>query len=137
MIFGNAILTIFLAFSSVDGAGCCADSMLTEKNDTLTILQAERLLAERNAELRLARLACTEAEVGVQQARRWENPEVNGIYNLYNPLNSRWLDPGGDGEVDISVSQPLPIGRHHRVNRCDAEVKASQADYDWTAFRLA
>jgi cobalt-zinc-cadmium efflux system outer membrane protein len=137
MFYGNAILTIFLAFSGVGRAGDGADSVHTEIIDTLTVLQAEQLLAERNAELRLSRLACTEAEANARQARRWENPEVSGIYNLYNPLNNRWLDPGNDGEVDISVSQPLPIGRHHRVNRCDAEVKASQADYDWTAFRLA
>ena len=137
MIFGNAILTIFLAFSGVGGAGDGADSVHTEIIDTLTILQAEQLLAERNAELRLSRLACTEAEANARQARRWENPEVSGIYNLYNPLNSRWLDPGNDGEVDISVSQPLPIGRSHRIGRSDAELRASQADYDWTAFSLS
>ena len=137
MFYGNAILTIFLAFSGVGGAGDGADSVRTEKIDTLTVLQAEQLLAERNAELRLARLACTEAEANARQARRWENPEVSGIYNLYNPLNSRWLDPGNDGEVDISVSQPLPIGRSHRIGRSDAELRASQADYDWTAFSLS
>ncbi len=92
MILENAILTIFLAFSGVGGAGGGADSVRTEKIDTLTVLQAEQLLAERNAELRLARLACTEAEANARQARRWENPEVSGIYNLYNPLNSRWLE---------------------------------------------
>lgn len=137
MFYGNAILTIFLAFSGVGRAGDGADSVHTEIIDTLTVLQAEQLLAERNAELRLSRLACTEAEANARQARRWENPEVSGIYNLYNPLNSRWLDPGSEGEVDISVSQPLPIGRSHRIGRSDAELRASQADYDWTAFRLA
>ena len=137
MFYGNAILTIFLAFSGVGGAGDGADSVHTEIIDTLTVLQAEQLLAERNAELRLSRLACTEAEANARQARRWENPEVSGIYNLYNPLNSRWLDPGNDGEVDISVSQPLPIGRSHRIGRSDAELRASQADYDWTAFSLS
>ena len=87
MILENAILTIFLAFSGVGGAGGGADSVHTEIIDTLTVLQAERLLAERNTELRLARLACTEAEANARQARRWENPEVSGIYNLYNRYN--------------------------------------------------
>ena len=62
MFYGNAILTIFLAFSGVGRAGDGADSVHTEIIDTLTVLQAEQLLAERNAELRLSRLACTEAE---------------------------------------------------------------------------
>ena len=134
MIFGNAILTFFLASSGVGGAGGGADSIRTEKIDTLTVVRAERLLADRNAELRLARLACTEAEAGTRQARRWENPEVSGIYNLYNPLNSRWLDPGSDGEVDISVSHPLPIGRRHRIGRSDISWRTLDEDLCFEYF---
>lgn len=104
--------------------------------DTLTLAEADSMLAVHNAAVRMARLEADAATAQAEQARRWENPEVSGLYNIYNPVNQRWLDAGSEGEVDVSLSQPLPIGGQHRwrVRQAEATGRVSIAEADLTLF---
>lgn len=104
--------------------------------DTLTLAEADSMLAVHNAAVRMARLEADAATAQAEQARRWENPEVSGLYNIYNPVNQRWFDAGSEGEVDISLSQPLPIGGQHRwrVRQAEATGRVAIAEADLTLF---
>lgn len=104
--------------------------------DTLTLAEADSMLAVHNAAVRMARLEADAATAQAEQARRWENPEVSGLYNIYNPVNQRWLDAGSEGEVDVSLSQPLPIGGQHRwrVRQAEATGRVAIAEADLTLF---
>lgn len=104
--------------------------------DTLTLAEADSMLAVHNAAVRMARLEADAATAQAEQARRWENPEVSGLYNIYNPVNQRWLDAGSEGEVDVSLSQPLPIGGQHRwrVRQAEATGRVAIAEVDLTLF---
>ena len=112
--------------------------MLAVPEEGLTIAQAEQILAERNPQLRVARLEVDEAQATLKQERLWENPEVSLLYNVYNPLTHRYFDAGREGELDIEVEQPIPIGgqRRERIRKQQAVLSSATYRQEWTAFAL-
>lgn len=114
-----------MALTLLLSSACCAEAGAI----SLNFCQADSLLAARNHDLRSARLDITAAEGQLEQSRRYDNPTVSMMYNVQNPTNHRWLDPGRTGEVDIQVSQPLAIGGQHaeQVRQDAALLKASRS----------
>lgn len=94
----------------------------------LTFCQADSLLALRNHNLRSARLDISAAEGQLAQSSRYDNPTMSVMYNIYNPTNHRWFDPGRTGEVDVQFSQPFAIGGQHaeQVKQDAALLRASR-----------
>lgn len=99
---------------------------------SLTVAQASQLLRERNPQLRSKALDVKDAEAQLKQSRSYDNPSVDGMYNIYNPVNHKWLDPGHDGETDISIEQPIAIGGQHneQVRKAQNLVKSANSQYD-------
>ena len=61
------------------------------------------MLIERNPALQIATLEEEAAKSALQQERRFENPEVDFLYNVYNPLTGRYFDPSREGETYIAI----------------------------------
>lgn len=102
----------------------------------LTIEQASRLLHDNNPQLRSKKLDVKDAEAQLTQSQSYDNPTVDGMYNIYNPINHRWLDPGYDGETDISIEQPIAIGGQHREQVRKAQNVVKSAGYQYNdAYR--
>ena len=103
----------------------------------LTVNQAERLLLERNPQLRLAQLEVEAAEAILLQEKKWDNPEVSLLYNVYNPITGKYFDASSEGETDIEIEQSIPIGgqRKERIRKQDATVNAATSQQEWTNYQ--
>lgn len=103
----------------------------------LTINQAERLLLERNPQLRLAQLEVEAAEAILLQEKKWDNPEVSLLYNVYNPITGKYFDASSEGETDIEIEQSIPIGgqRKERIRKQEATVNAATSQQEWTNYQ--
>lgn len=103
----------------------------------LTVNQAERLLLERNPQLRLAQLEVEAAEAILLQEKKWENPEVSLLYNVYNPITGKYFDASSEGETDIEIEQSIPIGgqRKERIRKQEATVNAATSQQEWTNYQ--
>lgn len=105
----NSILNFRLWLAFLLATTCCGSA----SGSRLTFSQADSLLVLRNYDLRSARLAITAAEGQLAQSGRYDNPTVSVMYNIQNPTNHRWFDPGCTSETDIQFSQPIAIGGQH------------------------
>lgn len=103
----------------------------------LTVNQAERLLLERNPQLRLAQLEVEAAEAILLQEKKWDNPEVSLLYNVYNPITGKYFDASSEGETDIEIEQSIPIGgqRKERIHKQEATVNAATSQQEWTNYQ--
>lgn len=103
----------------------------------LTVNQAERLLLERNPQLRLAQLEVEAAEAILLQEKKWDNPEVSLLYNVYNPITGKYFDASSEGETDIEIEQSIPIGgqRKERIRKQEATVNAAISQQEWTNYQ--
>lgn len=104
----------------------------------LTVNQAERLLLERNPQLRLAQLEVEAAEAILLQEKKWDNPEVSLLYNVYNPITGKYFDASSEGETDIEIEQSIPIGgqRKERIRKQEATVNAATSQQEWTNYQI-
>ena len=97
----------------------------------MTIDEVDSLAAQHNLQLKTLQLEVDAAEGQLAQARKYENPEVQLMHNIQNPLNRRWFDVGYDGETDIQISQPIAIGGQYKnkVKQAKALLNATRAGY--------
>lgn len=95
----------------------------------LTYELADSLLA-RNVQSAIDQKNVENAQATLSQSRRYANPTVQWMHNVYNPTNHRWLDTGRTGEDDIQVSQPIAIGGQHQdvVKQNEALLEGAEAD---------
>ena len=119
---------------------CPNDILLSLEADTtwLTVREAEQMLEERNPQLQMSTLDVEMAASTLRQERLWENPEADLLYNVNNPVTGHYFEAGPEGEIDIAVEQPIPIGgqRRQRVNRQKAMVSVAENERDWNTYRL-
>lgn len=97
----------------------------------LTIDEVDSLAAQHNLQLKTLQLEVDAAEGQLAQARKYENSEVQLMHNIQNPNNRRWFDVGYDGETDVQISQPIPIGGQYKnkVKQARASLNATKAGY--------
>lgn len=97
----------------------------------MTIDEVDSLAALHNLQLKTLQLEVDAAEGQLAQARKYENPEVQLMHNIQNPLNRRWFDVGYDGQTDVQISQPIAIGGQYKnkVKQARASLNATQAGY--------
>lgn len=97
----------------------------------MTIDEVDSLAALHNLQLKNLQLEVDAAEGQLAQARKYENPEVQLMHNIQNPLNRRWFDVGYDGQTDIQISQPIAIGGQYKnkVKQARASLNATKAGY--------
>lgn len=97
----------------------------------MTIDEVDSLAAQHNLQLKTLQLEVDAAEGQLAQARKYENPEVQLMHNIQNPNNRRWFDVGYDGETDVQISQPIPIGGQYKnkVKQARASLNATKAGY--------
>lgn len=97
----------------------------------MTIDEVDSLAALHNLQLKTLQLEVDAAEGQLAQARKYENPEVQLMHNIQNPLNRRWFDVGYDGQTDIQISQPIAIGGQYKnkVKQARASLNATRAGY--------
>lgn len=97
----------------------------------MTINEVDSLAALHNLQLKTLQLEVDAAEGQLAQARKYENPEVQLMHNIQNPLNRRWFDVGYDGQTDIQISQPIAIGGQYKnkVKQARASLNATKAGY--------
>ena len=95
----------------------------------MTIDEVDSLAALHNLQLKTLQLEVDAAEGQLAQARKYENPEVQLMHNIQNPLNRRWFDVGYDGQTDIQISQPIAIGGQYKnkVKQARASLNATRA----------
>lgn len=98
----------------------------------MTIDEVDSLVTSNNLQLKASLLEVDAARAQLQQARKYDNPELQLMHNLQNPVNRKWLDTGHDGQTDIQFSQPLAIGGQHRsrVRLAQAALNADHANHD-------
>ncbi len=103
---------------------CCVNAF----GSRLTFCQADSLLVLRNLTLRSAHMDISAAEGNLAQSSRYDNPTMSVMYNIQNPTNRRWFDPGRTGEIDVQFSQPFAIGGQHAelVKQDEALLRASR-----------
>lgn len=97
----------------------------------MTIDEVDSLAALHNLQLKTLQLEVDAAEGQLAQARKYENPEVQLMHNIQNPLNRRWFDVGYDGQTDVHISQPIAIGGQYKnkVKQARASLNATRAGY--------
>lgn len=98
----------------------------------MTIDAVDSLVTSNNLQLKASLLEVDATRAQLQQARKYDNPELQLMHNLQNPVNRKWLDTGHDGQTDIQFSQPLAIGGQHRsrVRQAQAALNADRANHD-------
>ena len=104
--------------------------MASAQGRLMTIDEVDSIVAQCNLQLEVSRLEMDAAEGQLAQARKRENPEVQLMHNLQNPMNRRWFDMGYDGQTDVqlipiselatirTITGPLIVYRENQV-RCD------------------
>lgn len=102
------------------------------QNKCMTMADVDSAVVRHNLQLRTSHLNIDAAEGQLAQARKYENPEVQLMHNIQNPVNKRWFDTGYEGQTDIQVSQPIAIGGQHRsrVKQAKAALDACMAEYE-------
>ena len=98
----------------------------------MTIDEVDSLVTSNNLQIKTSQLEVDAARAQLQQARKYDNPELQLMHNLQNPVNRKWLDTGHYGQTDIQFSQPLAIGGQHRsrVRQAQAALNADRANHD-------
>lgn len=116
--------------------GLIANAACAQEKVSMTIEQAIQQLREHSPLLRSKALDVKDAEAQLKQSRSYDNPSVDGMYNIYNPNNHKWFDPGHNGETDISIEQPIAIGGQHNEQVRKAQSNLQSANYQLdNAFR--
>ena len=88
--------------------------MASAQGRLMTIAEVDSIVAQHNLQLEVSRLEMDAAEGQFVQARKRENPEVQMMHNVQNPMNCRWVDMGYDGQIDVKLSQPIAIGGQYK-----------------------
>ena len=63
----------------------------------MTIDEVDSLVTSNNLQLKASLLEVNAARAQLQQARKYDNPEIQLMHNLLNPVNRKWLDTGHHG----------------------------------------
>ena len=63
----------------------------------MTIDEVDSLVTSNNLQLKASLLEVDAARAQLQQARKYDNPEIQLMHNLLNPVNRKWLDTGHHG----------------------------------------
>lgn len=102
------------------------------QNRPMTIAEVDSMLCSSNYQLQHSRLDIEAAEGQLAQAKKYENPEIQVLHNVLNPVNRKWFDFGYDGETDVQISQPIAIGGQHKykVRQAKATLNATKSAYD-------
>ena len=106
--------------------------MASAQGRLMTIAEVDSIVAQRNLQLEASRLEMDAAEGQLAQARKRENPEVQLMHNVQNPMNHRWFDMGYDGQTDVQLSQPIAIGGQYKnkVRQARATLNATKAAHE-------
>ena len=106
--------------------------MASAQGRLMTIAEVDSIVAQRNLQLEASRLEMDAAEGQLAQARKRENPEVQLMHNVQNPMNRRWLDMGYDGQTDVKLSQPIVIGGQYKnkVRQARATLNATKVAHE-------
>ncbi|MBQ9213598.1 MAG: TolC family protein [Bacteroidales bacterium] len=99
---------------------------------TMTIAEVDSVLTHSNFQLQQAFLDIDVAEGQLVQAKKYENPEIQVMHNVQNPVNRKWLDTGYDGQTDVQISQPIAVGgqRKNKVRQAEAILNATKSAYN-------
>jgi cobalt-zinc-cadmium efflux system outer membrane protein len=110
----KSVIFIFVLLLSIE--------QLTAQTDTLqlTLPDAEQTFLQKNFVLLAQKFNINLAEAAVQQAKLWDNPNLQLELNAYNPNGHRIfpLDNGGDpanptgGTITVTVSQIFNLARN-------------------------
>lgn len=100
-----------------------------EESQGLTIARAAQLMRDYSPLLKAKRLDVRNAEAQYAQSKSYENPTVEGKYNINNPVNHKWFDHGHDGETDITLEQPISIGGQHNEQVRKSKSLVESANY--------
>ena len=102
--------------------------MASAQGRLMTIAEEDSIVAQHNLQLEASRLEMDAAEGQLVQARKRENPEVQLMHNVQNPMNRRWFDMGYDGQTDVKLSQPIAIGGQYKnkVRQARATLNATK-----------
>ena len=106
--------------------------MASAQGRLMTIAEVDSIVAQRNLQLEVSRLEMDAAEGQLAQARKRENPEVQLMHNVQNPMNCRWFDMGYDGQTDVKLSQPIAIGGQYKnkVRQARATLNATKVAHE-------
>ena len=63
----------------------------------MTIDEVDSMVTSNNLQLKASLLEVDAAHAQLQQARKYDNPELQLMHNLQNPVNRKWLDTGHHG----------------------------------------
>ena len=63
----------------------------------MTIDEVNSLVTSNNLQLKASLLEMDAAHAQLQQPRKYDNPELQLMHNLQNPVNRKWLDTGHHG----------------------------------------
>lgn len=104
----------------------------------MTMDEVDSLVTSNNLQIKTSQLEVDAAHALLEQARKYDNPELQLMHNLQNPTNRKWLDTGREGQTDIQLSQPLAIGGQHRnrVRQARATLNAERADHNATVTEI-
>lgn len=109
------LLLLFVIFS--------IDNIEAQKNiqiDTLrlSVQDAEDLFLKNNFELLVAKYQINEADAALNQAKLWDNPNLNLELGAYNKDTKKWFDVTKNGESAFVFQQLIYLAgkRNKRIN---------------------
>lgn len=80
-----------------------------KSNVKLTVPQASQLLRDHNPQLRSKALDVKDAEAQLRQSRSYDNPSVDGMYNIYNPPTTNGWTLDTTERRTYPSNNPLPL----------------------------
>lgn len=69
----------------------------------MTIDEVDSLASRCNLQLEAARFELNAAEKQLVQAKKRDNPELQLMHNVQNPINRKWFDVGYDGQTELQI----------------------------------
>ncbi len=102
----------------------------------LSLDNIDSMVVQNSLSIKSSQLEIESAQAQIQQAKLFENPEVQIMHNIKNPLNKKWFDTGHDAETDIQITQPIAICGQHtsKVKLAVSNAEAIKAGHDLSIF---
>ncbi|UKK73556.1 TolC family protein [Segatella bryantii] len=124
---------VFLIMVGISNSTMAQGLLLANTNKvmTLTFEKAKQMMREHHLLLLQKKLDIEKAEAQLKQSRLYENPTIEAMYNINNPVTHRYFDSGYEGEIDIQISQPIAIGGQHSQQVKSAHNQLESTKYEF------
>lgn len=123
----NFLVLIFIASSP---GLIAAESGSVGASLTVSLSEAEQAMLRHNPQLRSKDYDIQASSAQLSQDKRYDNPNISSMYNVYNPSNKRYFDTSRDGEIDLQIEQSIAIGGQHKEKVRESQAMTESSKYN-------